>query len=110
MGCELIPDGYTQSDPCLGLNVVYRPMPYGDFEDYGMSLAMASPEQRKHVLSEVLAGRIVSWDATENGEPSPINADTVNRLPPEVGKRLQSLIIGRAAAENGTTQEANAKN
>lgn len=109
MGCELIPDGYTRSDDCFGLNVAYRPMPYGDFEDYMDSLISAGGENRKRLLAEMIVARIASWEATIDGEVAPVTAENYLRLPAPAGQRLRNLVTGQDSPD-GKTQEEDAKN
>jgi hypothetical protein len=100
MGCELIPDGYTQSDACFGLNVVFRPMPFSDYDDYMTALIAAEPAERKRLIGEKVAERIESWSATLNGEAVPVTPENIGRLPAAAGQRLRNLITGQQTADD----------
>lgn len=110
MACELIPDGYTQSDKCHGLNVVFRPMPFGDYDDYMDAVLAAPAKDRKKLIGEKVAERIVSWDATAKGQAVEVTPENINQLPAAAGQRLRNLITGQVAPDNGETQEGNEGN
>lgn len=111
MGCQLIPDGHTLSDACFGLNVVFRPMPFGDYDDYMSAVIAASEKDRKALTGKLIADRIVSWEATDaDGNAAAVSAENLDRLPAAVGQRLRNLITGQVAPEGGVTQEEGEKN
>jgi hypothetical protein len=110
MGCELIADGQTDSDNCFGLEPVYRPMPFGDYDDYVNACVAVSEDERRAVIGKLICDRIVSWNATKKGVKQEINAENFNALPAAVGQRLRNLITGQETSVAGETQEDRAKN
>lgn len=102
MGCELIPDGYTQSDECFGLKVTFRPMPFSDYDDYMTALIAADPADRKKLIGEKVAERVVSWSATVGGKPVPVTPENIGMLPAAAGQRLRNLITGQQTADDST--------
>lgn len=104
MSVKLIPDGYTQSDPCHGLNLVYRPMPFGDYQDYMSAVVSSLNDKGSLLVADLLAARIASWDAELDGEPAAITGANLVRLPAAIGHHVENLITGRLK------QEADAKN
>jgi hypothetical protein len=83
----------------MGLDVVFRPIPFDDFEQ--MKEAGKSE-------SEILIARVVSWGATIGGEAAPVTAENLSRLPYGVGVMLRNLVLGFTVA--GNTLEDDAKN
>lgn len=111
MACKIIPDGYTQSDTCLGASPVFRPMPFGDYDDY-MSAVIAAPEkEKKALIGQLMCDRIVSWDVVdENDRVLPITPENFNAMPAAAGQRLRNLITGQVAPDNGKAQGDNEGN
>lgn len=100
MGCEIITDGYTDSDKCFGAEPVYRPMPFGDYDDYMNAVIAADAKDRKAIIGQLICDRIVSWNVTKKGEKLEITPENFNALPAAVGQRLRNLITGQQTADD----------
>lgn len=110
MPCQLIYDGYTRAADCLGLKVVFRPIPQGDWSQETELAKGMTAEAWRARQAELMAARLVSWDATgEGGEAADVTGENVARLPVAVFNRLQDLLLGYTA-EGVNQQEEDSKN
>lgn len=92
MPCELIEDGYTLTAEVHGLNFRYRPAPGVEWVAGLEWVTRLEPEAGQAKICEMLAARIVEWDATIGGEPAGVTAGNIAKLPPAVYAGLRAKI------------------
>lgn len=104
-------DGYTHCDDCRGLKISYRPISVVDWRQYAAATEKFSDTEKQQHLAELVASRLNKWDAeNEQGEPMPITAENVLKLPQGVWLRLQDLLMGFYKGDGSNTLEDDAKN
>ncbi|QDV78086.1 hypothetical protein [Botrimarina mediterranea] len=104
-------DGYTNCDDCRGLKISYRPISVVDWRQYAAAVEKFSASEKEQHLAELIASRLHKWDAiSEDGQPMPITAENVLKLPQGVWLRLQDLLMGFHKGDGTNTREADAKN